>query len=465
MKKFALILCGGKGTRLWPLSRENYPKQFVKIINHTSLFQNTIKRILPFFPSQNIFILSSEGYKFNILNQIEELKCLSKKTKNNLRRNLLLEPLPRNTAPAILFFLKIKEELIDEKDLLFIFPSDHIIQPQEKFISSLKKAEQIACYDKLVIFGIKPKYPHSGFGYIVAGNRFRKGFKVKRFIEKPSLKKCKELIKIKALWNAGIFCFKKGVFLDEIKRYSPQLLKYYFQKKEIFLNNFYQLPEKSIDYAIMQKTKTAVVVKLDLRWSDLGNWDSFFEYFSNRRGNFSLGTTYFFKSKNCLSFSQSRLISLLGVEDIIVVEDSDVILVMKKGFSDRLKKFLAMLKKEKIPQVELGLTVWRPWGYYTVLIEKKNYKVKEIGIYPKKAISLQKHKYRSEHWNVVEGKAEVTLGSRRVIIKKNESIFVPRGLKHRVFNPTNRITKIIEVQIGSYVGEDDIERFTTYEEI
>ena len=463
MKKFALILCGGKGTRLWPVSRENYPKQFVKIIEGKSLFQLTLIRILSFFKPENIFFLASQSYKFNILNQIEELR-IDKRIKNKLKRNLLLEPFPRNTACAVVFFIKMKEELVDNKDVIFVFPSDHVIQPQEKFISSLKKAEKIACQDKVVIFGIKPKYPHSGFGYILLGSCFRDGYKVDKFFEKPSLKKAEELIKKKALWNAGIFSFKKKVFLEEIKKYSPQILKYFSYDKKDFLDNFPKLPDKSIDYAIMQKTEKAVVIKLNLKWSDLGNWESFFDYFSHEMKNFSIGNTFFFNTENCFAFSPNKLTLLLGVKDLIVVEDSDAVLVMKKGFSDKLKKILAKLKKKKIPQVEAGLTVLRPWGYYTVLIEKPNYKVKEIGIYPKKAISLQKHKYRSEHWNVVEGKAEITIGDKKVIVRRNESVFVPRGVKHRVFNPTNKITKIIEVQIGSYVGEDDIKRFTSYEE-
>ena len=463
MKKFALILCGGKGTRLWPVSRENYPKQFVKIIEGKSLFQLTLIRILSFFKPENIFFLASQSYKFNILNQIEELR-IDKRIKNKLKRNLLLEPFPRNTAPAVVFFIKMKEELLNEEDIIFVFPSDHVIEPQERFISFLKKAENVAYEDKIVIFGMKPKYPHSGFGYILLGSCFKGGYKVDKFFEKPSLKKAEELIKKKALWNAGIFSFKKKVFLEEIKKYSPQILKYFSYDKEDFLDSFFKLPDKSIDYAIMQKTEKAVAIKLNLKWSDLGNWESFFDYFSHEMKNFSIGNTFFFDAKSCFAFSPNKLTLLLGVKDLIVVEDSDAILVMKKGFSDKLKKILAKLKKKKIPQVEAGLTVLRPWGYYTVLIEKPNYKVKEIGVYPKKAISLQKHKYRSEHWNIVEGKAEITIGDKKVIVRRNESVFVPQGVKHRVFNPTSKITKIIEVQIGSYVGEDDIRRFTSYEE-
>ena len=269
-------------------------------------------------------------------------------------------------------------------------------------------------------------------------------------------------MKKKVYWNAGIFCFKEKVFFEELKKYSPAIFKYTKFNYKTLLKKFLKVPKDSIDYAIMQKTKKAALIELSINWSDLGSWESVLEYFSKGKINFNIGQAEFMESKGCFAYSDDKLISLLGLKDTLVVENSDSILVMKKGLSDKVKELTSQLKQKHILKIKNSLTVYRPWGYYTVLKEKANYKVKEIGVYPKKYISLQRHRFRSEHWNVVEGKAEITLGKKAIIVKKNQSIYVPKRKKHRVFNPANTLLKIIEVQIGSYLSEDDIRRFDAY---
>jgi len=461
-KKFAIILAGGKGTRLWPLSRENYPKQFVEFLDGESLFQLTIKRLLKYFPKNNILVISSQSYKFHLVNQIENLRNVNKPAKDSLKKNIILEPCPKSTAPAALLALKFLENESTKDDVFFVFPADHIIKPFKRFAAGLDKAYSLAARGNLTIFGIKPKSAHPGYGYVLGGKKIKNGFQVKTFIEKPSPTKLKTLIKKNVYWNAGIFCFKKDVFLQELKKYSPKISKYSkFNYQELF-KRFHKIDQDSIDYAVMQKTKKAAIVKFDIEWSDLGSWDSVQEHLSKGSSNFSIGNTEFLESKGCFSFSEDKLVSFLGVKDLLLIESSDSILVVKKGFSNKVKDLTALLNKKKMPHIKDGLTVYRPWGYYTILKEKENYKVKEIGVYPKKYVSLQKHKYRSEHWNVVEGKAKITLGSKTMVVKKNQSIYVPKGEKHRVFNLGDKLLKIIEVQIGTYLGEDDIKRFDKY---
>jgi len=457
----AVILAGGKGTRLWPLSRENYPKQFVEFINGASLFQLTLKRTLSYFDEKDIIIVTSLNYKFHTLNQIESTKGISARGKRTLEKNVILEPYPKSTAPAVMLAIKsMPGKYLDE--VFFVFPSDHIIEPISKFKQALKSAERIAEAGCIVVFGIKPKRPNSGYGHILAGKRISGGFKVKRFVEKPSLARIKNLMKEHAYWNAGIFAFRADIFLEELRYCAPDIFKYSLQDYHSLMKDFSSVPGDSIDYAVMQKTKRACLVEFKARWSDLGSWESVWEYLSKGESNLSIGRAEFFNSEGCFSFSRDKLVSFLGMRDMLVVESSDSILVMKKGESDKVKQLTQYLKKKRIPHIEDSLTVYRPWGYYAILNESSGYKVKEIGVYPKKFVSLQKHKYRSEHWNVVRGKAEVTLGSKKFAVNKNESIFVPKGIKHKIYNPTNKMAVIIEVQIGSYLGEDDIKRYTSY---
>ncbi|MCD6583838.1 MAG: mannose-1-phosphate guanylyltransferase/mannose-6-phosphate isomerase [Candidatus Omnitrophica bacterium] len=455
----AVVLAGGKGTRLWPLSRINYPKQFVEFLDGKSLFQITLERVLNTFNPYDVFISSHQDYKFHIFNQIDSLR-ISQKEKDYLKRNLILEPKSKSTLPSVLTVLKYLEDKVADDELFFVFPSDHIIKPLNRFKACLKKAGKLASLGYLVTFGVKPTALKEGYGYILLKKRLRVGYLVDRFVEKPKGRRLHILLRKGALWNAGIFSFKKSVFIEEVKRYQLSLFRIYRKNFSSFLKEFSRMPSISIDYGIMEKTKKACVVKFNLRWSDLGNWESFWEFFKDRKSNATIGKGVFFDSQSCFSFSKERLIVGVGLKDTIIVEAPDTVLVLKKSLADRMKEVVKFLKEEK--EVKDSLTVYRPWGYYTILKEAGNYKVKEIGIYPKKYISLQRHKFRSEHWNVVEGKIEVILKNKKINLKRNESIFVPKREKHRLYNPTNKIAKVIEVQIGTYLGEDDIERFDSY---
>lgn len=461
MSKYAVVMVGGCGTRLWPMSRKNYPKQFVEFKDGLSLFQMTLKRLLSIFEAKKIVVVSGEAYKFTLKNQIDMLEGIDAKTASILKENIVLEPCPKNTLPAILLGMKFLESKrsFDDDDCLFVFPSDHIIEPISKFKTTLNNGFKLAQNDKIVVFGIKPNSPKEGFGYIVP----KKDGAVDKFVEKPGAEKAQKLIEQGAMWNAGIFAFKKSVMLEELNTYQNEMSDMYCESYEQMLASFTDFEKDSIDYAIMQKTKCAAVAEFTPRWSDLGSWDSLMDFYSDGKKNFSVGRSQLQGANDCLTYSKERLVAISGVDDLIVVDSPDSILVMKKGESDRVKGLVEDLQKRKAPEVEDSLTVYRPWGYYMILEERPGYKVKEIGVYPGRALSLQKHKHRSEHWNIVEGKAKIQIADDVIVRTKNQSVYVPKNTKHKLSNPGKSIVKMIEVQIGDYLGEDDIVRYESYD--
>jgi len=464
MKKTALILAGGKGTRLWPLSRENFPKQFVEFKDGRSLFQMSIIRLLPLFLSKDIFIITQDNYKFTVYNQIDLIAELNRQAKNALKQNVILEAEPKNTLPAIFYALRyIDEKLrLSDSDLLYVFPSDHMIEPIAKFAQAMRKAQAPAAAGRLVVFGVAPTHPKEGYGYILVKNTKGNAMPVDKFVEKPLLDVAEKLLSLGAYWNAGIFCFSKRGFLSELAAYQPGMHKYYGLPYRDFLRAFSEVPKMSVDYGIMQKTKKAALVRFDLRWSDLGSWDSILQYYSGKESNFNIGKAEFLDSSGCFSYSGKRLMCMVGLKDVMAIDSSDSVLLIKKGYSDKVRDLVALIEKKGLTHSKDGLTVSRPWGYYTILHEEKDYKVKEIGVYPGKSLSLQRHKYRSEHWNVVEGRLRAQVGGRLIIARRNESVFVPRNQKHKISNPTKTTVKIIEVQIGPRVEEGDIQRFDEY---
>ncbi|SFO87812.1 mannose-1-phosphate guanylyltransferase/mannose-6-phosphate isomerase [Hydrogenimonas thermophila] len=458
-----IVLCGGNGTRLWPLSRKLMPKQFIKLFDEKSLFQLTIERN-DVCCSKKLIISNTEQY-FLALDQIEELDNAKLKTSHNTNyyresSTFLLEPIGKNTAPAIAlacFSLNLE-------DVVLVSPSDHLIKDSISYEKVLLKAEKLAQEGFLVTFGIKPRYAETGFGYIEAD-----GTDVKAFHEKPDESTAQKYLKAgNYYWNSGIFCFKAGVFLEELKKYSPEIyemakLAYESSKEEkdiirINYNDMIKIPEDSIDYAVMENSKIVKVVIADFGWNDLGSFDALYEELPKDENGNTLNSDYIsIDSKNNLVFCDTRKIATIDIENTIIVDTGDAILISKKGSSQKVKKVVEEIKKDTELH-NIHLTAHRPWGTYTVLEDTPGYKIKKIVVKPGKRLSLQKHFHRSEHWIVVSGTATVTVGDRKYLVRPNESTYIKMGEVHRLENEGKIDVVLIEAQVGEYTGEDDIVR-------
>jgi len=455
-----IILSGGSGTRLWPLSRRLQPKQFMNLVNDTTLFQDTILR-LPEDVS-NPIIICNEEYRFLAA---EQLRQISKPSKG-----IILEPIGKNTAPAIaLAALKL---INDYKDpLLLVLPADHLIQNIEAFHESIKVAKTLAEKNKLVTFGIVPNKAETGYGYIEADIiDTAKYYNIKSFTEKPSQESAnKYLDSGNYLWNSGMFMFKASVYLDELKKFAPKILdccKKSFQTEYKDLdfirlknNDFLQCPEKSIDYAVMEHTKEAIVVPLDANWSDIGSWEALMDSKSkDSNGNVSEGDVLLDDVNNTYAYSSNRLVSAIGVSDLIIVDTQDALLVTNKKYTQNIKNIVNKLKKNSRSETEHHRKVYRPWGYYDSIDVGSGFQAKRILVNPGAKLSLQKHRHRAEHWVVVSGIARITCGNKTFKLEKNQSTYIPKGEIHRLENQENIALEIIEIQTGSYLGEDDIIR-------
>jgi mannose-1-phosphate guanylyltransferase len=454
-----IILCGGNGTRLWPISRTLMPKQFVKIFEDTSLFQLTLRRNNEIFNTQHI-ILNTEQY-FIASEQISELH----NKKNYLKKSttFLLEPVGRNTAAAI----ALSCFALDANEIVFISSSDHLIKNKIEYLKIVERAIRLAKLDNLVIFGIPPTYPEVGYGYIEA-----QGEDVKSFHEKPNKRTADEYLLSKNFyWNSGMFCFKVGVFLEELKKYSFDIYntsKIAYERSikdhknhivRILHDDMIEIPDNSIDYAVMEKSDKVKVIKANIGWSDLGSFDALdLEIGKDINGNTVIPNLYTVESKNNFLYTQERAIALVGIEDLIIVDTRDALLISKKGMSQQVKQVVSQLKASNTQIHHVHNTVQRPWGTYTILEDIPGYKIKRIVVKPGKRLSLQKHLYRSEHWIVVSGTATVTIGNKISIIHPNESTYIKIGEVHRLANEGKIDIVLIEAQVGKYTGEDDIIR-------
>ncbi|NPA51696.1 MAG: mannose-1-phosphate guanylyltransferase/mannose-6-phosphate isomerase [Aquificae bacterium] len=460
----SIILAGGSGTRLFPLSRKNYPKQFLSFGDKDTLLQKTIKRNLKVAQDiDNIVIITNNAYQYHVKNQLEKVldKAIS---------NIILEPIGRNTAPAIALAVKYLIEKLNtpEDEVLFISPSDHIISPEEDFVEYVKQAQTLAKEGYIVTFGIRPTKPETGYGYIEVDQAIGNGYKVSKFHEKPDLQTAQRyVISGKFYWNSGMFAFTIKTILEELKKHSPEI---YDQLKnqsfEELIMNFEEMPDISIDYAVMEKTDKSVVLPLDITWSDVGSWDSLYDVLDkDENQNVKIGKVVDIDTKNSLIIGEKRLITTIGIEDLIIIETPDVITIAKKGHSQKIKDLVKILQEN--PQTkeltEFHVTVYRPWGSYTELEKGERYRIKRITVEPGESLSLQMHYHRSEHWVVVKGTAKVILEDKdgklkEYFIHENESIFVPKTAQHRLINPGKVPLELIEVQVGEYVEEDDIVR-------
>lgn len=459
-----IILAGGSGTRLWPLSRKNFPKQFLKLKlskdgQNESFFQKTLRRIL-LYPEAEIFIVTNEKYKFYVLTQIEEILNLDKKP----NVEIILEPVQKNTAPAIALALRYAlDKGISEDETFLVCPSDHLISPDIEFLNYMNIADRIAKKGNIVTFGIIPNRPETGFGYIkIKKEKKNKDFyNVEKFVEKPDINTANKYIKEGCYyWNAGLFAFSANSMIEEFKSQIPQLADLFNISWQAVLDNFNNLPDISIDYAVMEKTKRAVLIPLNIFWSDIGSWESLYDVLDkDENGNTINADTVNINTKNTLIIGNKRLITTIGIDDSIIVETEDALLIAKKGESQKVRNIVNILSEKQLPQAEEHLTSYRPWGSFTLLEKGLRYKIKRITVNPGASLSLQMHHHRSEHWIVVKGTAKVKIGDKEIFVHENESIYVPKSTLHRLENPGKVILEIIEVQVGEYVEEDDIKRF------
>ena len=467
-KVLPVILCGGEGTRLWPLSRKSFPKQFLSInsSNKKSLLQNTQKRLEGIHDLIEPILICNSEHRFIVAEQMREINVIPK--------SIILEPFGRNTAPAILL-AAFKSLEIEENPYLLILSADHQIKNEKAFRDLIEIAKGYSSKNKLVTFGVIPSSPETGYGYIKSEKPFNKknieGLKISKFIEKPNLNRAKELIKDPSFtWNSGIFMFKAKTIIHEIKQLCPDIFKaceetFLKSKKDLDFQrlnpeSFKNCPNISIDNAVMEKTNNAIVLPLDADWSDIGSWKSVWENSEkDKNGNISEGNVITEKTKNCYLRSENKLLVSAGIKDIVIIDTNDVTLVADKNESENIKKIVKDLQAKNISEGVSHKKVYRPWGFYLSIAEGKRFQVKIIHVNPKAKLSLQMHYHRAEHWIVVRGSAEIEVDDDVKILSENQSTYIPLGSKHRLTNPGRIPLEIIEVQSGSYVGEDDIVRF------
>ena len=470
-----VILSGGAGTRLWPVSREGHPKPFMKLSDGETLLQKTYRRAAAVMGSLDVasgevLTVTNRDYYFMSKDEFEHARLT-----DQYSGSFLLEPFGRNTAPAVALAAHQIAEKHGADALMLVLAADHLIQNENQFVSTVKDAVSLAMQEKLVTFGIVPTSPETGFGYIEGGEVFSNGRVVLRFVEKPSLEKAREYLATKNFyWNSGMFCFKAGIFLEQISQLAPEVAsttqacwtatKNQHASKntllEIESTSFEKVPDISIDYAVMERSKDVAVIPSDFGWSDIGSWKAVSDLIKpDASNNRTIGQTVFVDSTNTFVQSEDRLVATLGVDNLMIIDTPDALLVTHTEKSQDVKKVVSKLKSLHHDAYKLHQTVSRPWGTYTVLEEGPRFKIKRIEVKPGESLSLQMHHHRSEHWIVVNGTAKVVNGDKEIIVNTNESTFIPAGHKHRLENPGVLDLVMIEVQSGEYLGEDDIVRF------
>lgn len=467
MKITPIILSGGSGTRLWPLSRQLSPKQFLKLVDNQSLFQKTILRVQDKKLFHDPVVIGNNEHRFAIADELQKIDITSKA--------IILEPIGRNTAPAIAVaaFDVIKRNSKD--DIMLVMPSDHLIANPQEFLSLVEKSIQLAEENYLVTFGTIPNKPETGYGYIKKGTALDKvAFRVEKFIEKPNLETAQKFVDSanqEFLWNSGIFLFKASTYLENLRHNYENIFvdaensyKNSVQDLDFIRLNqpdFEKCTNISADYAVMEKAQKIAVVPVDIGWNDIGNWSAIAEVTNqDQNGNSLIGDVITDKTKNCYIKSKYGMVAAIGVENLIIVRLKDVVLIANKNNAQDVKTLYESLKKHQRQECESHPKVHRPWGSFETIDIADRFKVKKITVKPQAALSLQMHHKRAEHWIVVKGSANVTCGEKEFILNEDQSTYIPIGQKHRLENKGSSDLEIIEVQTGEYLGEDDIVRFS-----
>jgi mannose-1-phosphate guanylyltransferase len=456
-----VIMAGGSGTRLWPLSRGNFPKQFLSLSGKATMLQNTISRLAGIDHAPAMLICNEE-HRFIAAEQVRQLGV-----KYN---GILLEPVGRNTAPAIAL-AAFKAVELGQDPLLLVLAADHVIENVDAFQHSVNQAAELALAGKLVTFGIVGDKPETGYGYIKRGKAYQHGYVVDCFVEKPDLTTAQKYIESgDYYWNSGMFLFKASRYLTELKTYRPDIYAACELAMQVQNNDsdfiridkaaFEACPDDSIDYAVMENTKDAVVVPMDAGWSDVGGFAALWEVSDkDADGNVFNGDVKAVVTKNTLVFGGNKLVTTVGVEDLVIINTKDAVLVAHKDQSQHVKAIVGQLKAEQRSEVTFHREVYRPWGKYDSIDNGERFQVKRITVKPGAKLSVQMHHHRAEHWIVVSGTAKVTNGDKNILLTENQSTYIPVGVIHALENPGKVDLELIEVQSGSYLGEDDIVRF------
>ncbi len=467
MKLIPTILCGGVGSRLWPVSRELHPKPFIRLADNQSLLQKTWLRGAALRDVAEILTVTNRELFFKMEDEYREIAGISHQ---EIANSFILEPFGRNTAPAIGVAALQMAEKHGKDVLLLALPADHMVSDQAAFAKAVAQATKLAAKGKIATFGIQPDAPETAYGYIEA-----EGDAVMRFIEKPTLEKAREyLASGHYLWNSGMFCFSAGAMISEMERLCPDILAAVrvclersrkisgagFSRVELDPETFSQAPDQSIDYSVMEKSKNVAVVRCSIGWSDIGSWSSLGVLTEpDAEGNRFQGQVQLHDVSNCYIQSGERVVAAVGVNNLVIIDTPDALLVADRARTQDVKHIYAALKAQGDETHKIHRTVIRPWGAYTVLEEGPGFKIKRIEVKPGASLSLQMHQRRSEHWIVISGTAHVVNGEREFSVNANESTFVPAKHRHRISNQQSVALVIIEVQTGDYLGEDDIVRF------
>lgn len=466
-----VILSGGAGSRLWPVSREAHPKPFMCLTGAESLLQNTLLRALSLDGVKRVMTITNRDYYFQTRDEYEAIT-----RPGQCDFEYVLEPCGRNTAPAIVMAALALQQSCGPEATMLVLAADHVIEDHEAFNTAVQQASALASRGSLVTFGIHPDRPETGYGYIargaaIGGDAGTDCYQVDAFVEKPDQETAEQYLAAgNYLWNSGMFCFQVQSLLQAMQQHAPEVYaaaelcwqasRSDVQPLELDMDSFAAMPNISIDYAVMEKADSVAVVACSFDWNDVGSWDAVSDLIEgDLLGNRMTGDAMLLESRNCYVHSEDRLVAALGLDDLVIVDTPDALLVAHKSRSQEVKRVVEDLKARNHEAYRFHQTVHRPWGTYTILEEGSRFKIKRIVVKPGAELSLQMHHHRSEHWIVVSGTAEVVNGEETFLVKTNESTYVPAGNRHRLSNPGIVDLVMIEVQSGEYLGEDDIVRF------